>query len=76
MVMGDMVARWRHFRQRGVTWLGHDGGMRIQDLSDVQRLMDERACEVAALEFKSDAPLDYREAKKKFARDVTSLGKD
>jgi hypothetical protein len=38
--------------------------------------MDERECEVAALEFKSDAPLDYREAKKKFARDVTSLGKD
>ena len=72
--MGDVVARWRHFRQRGVTWLGHDGGMRIQDLADVQRLIDEKACEVAALEFKSDAPLDNREAKKKFARDVTSLG--
>ena len=56
------------------TLVGQDGGMRFQDLSDVQRLIDQRVREVSALEFKSDAPLDSDEAKKKLLRDITSMG--
>ena len=48
--------------------------MRFQDLSDVQRLIDQSIREAPALEFKSEAPLDTEGAKKKFARDVTSMG--
>ena len=43
-------------------------------VSDVQRLIDQRVREVSALEFKSDAPLDSDEAKKKLLRDITSMG--
>ena len=48
--------------------------MRIQNLSDVQRLIDQRVHEVPAIEFKSDAPLDGDAARRKFLRDVTSMG--
>jgi hypothetical protein len=48
--------------------------MRFQDLSDVQRLIDQGVREVPALEFKSDVSLDGEAAKKKFLRDVTSMG--
>jgi len=48
--------------------------MRFQDISEIERLIEQRTREVPALEFKSDAPLDGDAARKKLLRDLTSMG--